>query len=72
MGSRYNRGTWLGLVVALLVWQLVVRPTIVVTLGYESGLSLPLLLIAGAFGAVGAGVGTLLWRELRDGPGPRR
>ncbi len=68
MGQRYNRGTWIGLVTALILWLLIVRPAIAVAVGYGGGLSLPLMVIAGAFGAVGGGIGTQIWSALHDGP----
>ena len=71
MRSMTNRGSWIGLVVAVLIWQLGVRPAVAVAIGYEGGLSLPLLVLAGAFGAVGAAIGTMAWNALdersRDG-----
>ena len=61
MPSRTNRGSWIGLLVAVVIWQLFVRPGVAVSIGYDGGLSLPLLVLAGAFGAVGAAIGTMAW-----------
>lgn len=66
MRSRTNRGSWIGLLVAVFIWQLLVRPGVAVAIGYGGGLSLPLLVLAGAFGAVGAAIGTMAWNEVHD------
>ncbi len=66
MSSMTNRGSWLGLLVAVFIWQLFVRPGVAVAIGYTGGLSLPLLVLAGSFGAVGAAIGTMAWNALHD------
>jgi hypothetical protein len=66
MGEHSNRGAWIGLLAALVIWQILVRPGVAGALGYDGGLSVPLLVLAGAFGAVGAGIGSLIWRALHD------
>jgi hypothetical protein len=66
MAEHFNRGAWLGLIVAVVVWQLLVRPGVADAIDHDSGISVPLLVLAGAFGAVGAGIGSLIWRALHD------
>lgn len=66
MREHFNRGASIGLLVALVVWEIVVRPGVAEAIGYGGGVSVPLLVLAGAFGAVGAGLGSLIWRALRD------
>jgi hypothetical protein len=66
MAEHFNRGAWLGFIVAVVVWQLLVRPGVAATIDHESGISVPLLVLAGAFGSVGAGIGSLTWKALHD------
>jgi hypothetical protein len=66
MAEHINHGAWIGLIVAVVVWQLLVRPGVAEAIEHDGGISVPLLVLAGAFGAVGAGLGSRIWRALRD------